>query len=55
MEHATITEISDKLRRITPDEGYILLNTATNTTHSDAVVEDWQVEQFRAIAIDAES
>ena len=51
MEHATITTISAKLRRIIPEEGYILLNTVTNTTHSDAVVLVEQVKLFTAIPL----
>ena len=51
IEHVTITHLG-KYVRLTPDEGYLLFNTLTETTFSDAVVLEKEIKMFVAVAVE---
>lgn len=53
IEHITIV-YEGEYARLTPDAGFMLLNTLTDTLHSEAVVLVKEVVNFRAVPIEQE-
>ena len=51
MEHVTIKNISSKIKKLIPDEGYILYNKVTQSEYSEAVVNIKNINKFIAIEI----
>lgn len=47
MEHIKIEELQDGFYKLTPEEGYILYNTVTQRTYSEAITKT--PNQFTAI------
>lgn len=47
MEHIKTEELQDGFYKLTPDEGYILYNTVTQRTYSEAITKT--PNQFVAI------
>lgn len=49
MEHVTITPEPDSYYRLTPDEGYMLLNKMSQRRYSEAVVHEGQIDDYEAV------
>lgn len=53
MEHVIIAQLPNGYVKLVPEQGYILYNTATSTTYSEAVVSEESTHNFKAIAINS--
>ena len=52
MEHITVTTLSNGMVRLNPEPGYALLNTITNKVYSEAVVEEKDIHNYKAVEIE---
>jgi len=52
MEHITITELPNGLFKLTPDQGFMLMNSATQMLYSEAIVKEREINRFVAVAVD---
>lgn len=49
MEHVRVQELANSYKKLTPDQGYLLLDNRTYRTYSQAVTKD--TRPFEAVAI----
>jgi len=49
MEHITITVIDDKLRKLTPDEGYVVYDMVSQKTFSEVITDVKSIGNYYAV------
>ena len=49
MEHITITVIDEKLRKLTPDAGYVVYDTVSQKTYSEVVTDIKDINNYYAV------
>lgn len=52
MEHVTIKDMGNGMVKLTPDEGYMLVDSRTQRTYSEAVVKEKDVRNFSVVQIE---
>lgn len=51
MEHINVKNLGNGMVRLTPDNGYMLMDDRTKKLYSEAVVKEDDVKHFRAVKI----
>lgn len=51
MNHIIIKHLEEGYVRLIPEQGYILKNTQTQTTHSEAVVKLDEIKNWTAVEL----
>lgn len=49
MEHIKVKDLKNGFFKLTPDKGYLLYNTVTMQTYSEAVVKEKDISKFTAV------
>ena len=49
MEHIKIKYLGDGYSKLSPEKGYKLMNTRTQTTHSTAIIKDSDMKFWVAV------
>ena len=51
MEHINVKNLGNGMVKLTPDNGYVLIDNRSRRTYSEAVIRGTDVKYFRAVKI----